>query len=352
MIFGSVPRRPHDDPPAVGQAVAQPVRRAAGRRHPVPGRRPASTAAPPSCAGGASRSRSIAAAICARSSTRTASWSVACRPYSRARSSSSVGQVAALRLERRGELGDQQQRRDAVLVAHAVRVDAVAERLLVAERAARRTRAIHLKPVSVSAYGQPVRRRDLAEQRRRHDRRRERRRAGPGGGAAGGRASSAPTSSPRSIRQPLRRRRDRDRAPVGVGVVGQHEVGVRRPRAASARSIAPGSSGFGNATVGKSGSGSRLLGHDGRRGEAGPLATREHHARRRRRAAACRRSAGRAGSRGRPGRRPGRGRRRARRRRGSPSRPRRSGSSQRPDGVDRRRDLCVGRRHDLRPSPR
>ena len=60
-------------------------------------------------------------------------------------------------------------------------------------------------------------------------------------------------------------------APVGVGVVGDHEVGVRTPRrASSARSIAPGSSGLGNATVGKSGSGSNCA--STRTGAANPAA--------------------------------------------------------------------------------
>ena len=46
-------------------------------------------------------------------------------------------------------------------------------------------------------------------------------------------------------------------AAVGVGVVGDDEVRAGPRRAVSkARSIAPGSSGLGNATVGKAGSGS------------------------------------------------------------------------------------------------
>ena len=44
----------------------------------------------------------------------------------------------SLRLGLRGELAEQQQRGDAVLVLHALGVDAVAERLLVAEGQARR----------------------------------------------------------------------------------------------------------------------------------------------------------------------------------------------------------------------
>jgi hypothetical protein len=51
----------------------------------------------------------------------------------------------------------------------------------------------------------------------------------------------------------------RDGAPVGVRVVGHDDVGVDVAASAIARSIAPGSSGLGKATVGKSGSGSLLL---------------------------------------------------------------------------------------------
>ena len=49
-----------------------------------------------------------------------------------------VEQGAALGLQRRGQLGDEQRGRDAVLVPDAFGVDAVAERLLVAVAQARR----------------------------------------------------------------------------------------------------------------------------------------------------------------------------------------------------------------------
>ena len=100
----------------------------------------------------------------------------------------------------RPQLGDDERGRDAVLVAHDVRTDGVAERLLVADRQTARAgggRMIHLKPVSVSAVGA----------------RRPPPRSGPssvdeptvvdeqragriGGGGAGSRPSSAPISSP------------------------------------------------------------------------------------------------------------------------------------------------------------
>ncbi len=68
-------------------------------------------------------------------------------------------------------------------------------------------------------------------------------------------ASSAPTSSPRSIRQP---------STVGTATAQRSASGSlaitmsgwTSAAFAKARSIAPGSSGFGNATVGKAGSGS------------------------------------------------------------------------------------------------
>ncbi len=75
-------------------------------------------------------------------------------------------------------------------------------------------------------------------------------------------ASSAPTSSPRSIRQPA--------AAEGAGTATAQRSasgsfamtmsGPTRRAVANARSMAPGSSGLGNATVGKSGSGSACSG--------------------------------------------------------------------------------------------
>ena len=175
--------------------------------------------------------------------------------------------------ERGGELAEQQQRRDAVLVAHVLGGDAVAERLLVAEGQA-------LDPADPLEAGErlgvaaarPPRR--SAEQRARRRSRWRRCRCLPW--RAGGAASSAPTSSPRSIRQPCASG-DGGGAPVGVGVVGDDQVGVAaRAASAIARSIAPGSSGLGKATVGKSGSGSACCGHDVRRGEAGGSSTWTH----------------------------------------------------------------------------
>ena len=66
-----------------------------------------------------------------------------------------VAQRPALGPRAGRDRADQHQRGDAVLVLHVGRVDAVAERLLVAEGEVL-TRPIHLKPVSVSAYGWPA----------------------------------------------------------------------------------------------------------------------------------------------------------------------------------------------------
>ena len=225
------------------------------------------TGDPPRDVGGRLRRRcTVARRSATRSANRAETWSVRCRPCSRARSSSASTSGPALRLEPRGQAGDEQRRRDAVLVAHVRRVDAVAERLLVPEhqavdardpleagerravpvaRARRRSgRAGATRRSSwraASRRGAPV--------RRRRSRRAEQR---PGLVAVQhppalglGRVGSAV----RPVAQVL----DRDGAPVGVGVERDHEVGalVAAP-GASARSIAPGSSGLGNATVGKS----------------------------------------------------------------------------------------------------
>ena len=205
----------------------------------------------------------------------------------------------------------------------------------------------HLNPVSVSAYAEPV----------------PRARSCPSSDdetivvanvpAGGCRAQQVdreqpPTSSPRSIRHApsARVHRDRDGASVGVGVVRDHKVGVDRDSPApNAASIAPGSSGFGNATVGKSGSGLDWLATSAGAAKPARLIARATTAPRRR-AGGCRRSAGRAGAAVEHA---------APRGRGSvgdaPRRPapvvRDRDRAQRSNRVDRGRDLRVGWRHDL-----
>ena len=83
-------------------------------------------------------------------------------------------------------------------------------------------------------------------------------------------ASSAPTSSPRSIRQPCIGR-DGHRAAIGVGVVGDHDVGVvlggqRHGEVHRARLL-----GIRERHGREVGIGLGLLGHDDRRREPGQL---------------------------------------------------------------------------------
>ena len=130
--------------------------------------------------------------------------------------------AAPLGLGLGGELADQQQRGDAVLVLHVLGVAAVAERLLVAEGQALDA-ADPLEAGERLLVGLAGGRGHLAEQAGGHDR--------VGVGAR---------SRPRAIRwwaeqradlvaaqhPPAVRRRDRDGAAVGVGVVGHDDVGV------------------------------------------------------------------------------------------------------------------------------
>ncbi len=143
-------------------------------------------------------------------------------------------------------------------------------------------RTIHLKPVSVSRERHPARRAQLQPAARTT----RSWRVQPGRGRCASRwsASSTPSSSPDSIRQPV---------PSGIatahrsasGSLAITQVGAG-PLAASARarSSAPGSSGFGNGTVGKSGSGAACSAPTHRRGEAGPDERVAQTSRRRRRA--------------------------------------------------------------------
>ena len=182
-------------------------------------------------------------------------------------SSSRSTRRAALRLRRGRELAEQQQRRDAVLVPHVLGVDAVAERLLVAERQP-------VDPADPLEAGERLgvrlagRRGHLPEQAGRDDRWRRRCPAcrAREQGVGEQRADLVAAQHPPAVRAG-----DGGGAPVGVGVVGDHEVGAASSASAIARSIAPGSSGFGNATVGKSGSGCSCCSTTARRGEAGGL---------------------------------------------------------------------------------
>ena len=193
--------------------------------------------------------------------------------------------------------------RDAVLVRTCVGVDAVAERLLVAEARGPATRPIHLKPVSVSACGCPRAAAILPEQRRGDDRgRRRRARVARGASRWCGRAARRPRRRAASAsRRGVRARRPRS---------GRRR-GRWRPR--GRRRLARPAPSRGPSRPAPRGWGTRRSGSPGRarparrRRAARRSRRRAKHLRdgrrRRRRAAACRRSSGRAGRPGRPPRR-------------------------------------------------
>ena len=183
--------RPDDHPGAVGEPVAQPVggRQVgaaerevvdpldretaelgrAGPRAAAPSRRRSATGRRPAPTPGRWRAGRAASARSSRTSTR----------------------VAAGRLGLGRELAEQQQRRDAVLVLHVLGVDAVAERLLVAE-------GEPVDPADPLEAGErlDVRlaggRRHLPEQARGDDRRRRRCRCVPRGQQVRARAARRP----------------------------------------------------------------------------------------------------------------------------------------------------------------
>ena len=146
---------------------------------------------------------------------------MACRPWASAMSSRMSTSVATGGLGLGGELAEQQQRRDAVLVPHVVGVDAVAERLLVAEGQA-------LDPADPLEAGERLgvrlagRGRQLPEQARGDDA------AGVGAllalGEQGVREQRADLVA--AEHPPAVRAGDGGGAPVGVGVVGDHDVGA------------------------------------------------------------------------------------------------------------------------------
>ena len=192
--------------------------------------------------------------ISARSSTRTESWSVRCTPNSAASSSSRSPRVRPSALSAGGQLGDGQRGGDAVLVPDQAGRHAVAERLLVAER------QLLGGPDDPLEAGQRLRVRHAAGRAERPSRLRRDDRGGVGArrrrAGSGGRRAARPA---RRRAAAASRRPGRGSPPRSGRRPGRWRwPGRRRSRAASAssRSIAPGSSGLGNATVGKSGSGS------------------------------------------------------------------------------------------------
>ena len=226
-----------------------------------------------------------------------------------------VDEPAPLGLLLGRELAEQEQRRDAVLVLHVLGVDAVAQRLLVPEH-----EPLHLADPLEAGEGLGERLAGggghLPEQARGHDG------AGVGAGVPGGEqmvgqqgADLVAAEHPPAVG--VRHRRG---APVGVRVVGHHEVDPAPLRPARS----PGPSRPAPPGWGRPRSGSR--------GRAAPAAPRRTAPRsppspaparptsRRPRAEVCRRAAGRA-DRPRPGPRPCRGRRRRCPPRASATRP-------------------------------
>ena len=148
-----------------------------------------------------------------------------------------VAHRAAARRSARHQLGEGEGGGDAVLVAHE-RADARAERLLVAVHEAQvgpveRGTGDPLEPGQRLGVGDAPGGGQPAEHRRRHDRGRHQPVGPARRGASSQSASSTPISSPDSAPPPAGRRSAAgsghgDRQPVGVGVVGDHDVGARR----------------------------------------------------------------------------------------------------------------------------
>ena len=140
-----------------------------------------------------------------------------------------VDERAALGPQRRRELRDEQRRRDAVLVAHALRVDAVAERLLVAVAEPRHP-PDPLEPGEGLLVPDPRRRAHRRELARGHDRVGEHAVRGVGDDPTVGpeRQHVRPeqrTDLVAAQHPPPARTGHRDGAPVGVRVVGDDDVG-------------------------------------------------------------------------------------------------------------------------------
>ena len=232
------------------------------------------TGRPASEVGGSARSRSIAPAITRGSVTRTDSWSVACSPCSRARSSSRSSSVRPSALQRAPRARRRAAPRDAVLVPD----DVPGRRSSRAPpRSRTRGRATRRDPLEAGEgllVPGAVRGGDRAQQRGRHDRAASAVPA-PGRGAAGDRRAAR---RPRRRAASASRRRASGTATAHRSASGSLASTTSAPgsaAAASARSMAPGSSGFGNATVGKSGSGSACAATTCGVGEAGAAQRRE-----------------------------------------------------------------------------
>ncbi len=228
MTLGSVP---------LGRMTTR-VPSAASRRRPVGGRHavgrvrlgqvgrprpPASRRASPAAAW---RTRAMVAGICARSVNRADELVGQVQAVPAGEVVEQVDQGAPGGLGARRELGQQERRRQAVLVPHVAGVAAVAEGLLVAERqAVGPGDPLEAGQGLARARGRAPRRSGRAAGRTRSSRPARRRR--PRGDAAACSPSSAPTSSPCSIRQLAGVRvQDRGGAAVGVRVVGDHQVGL------------------------------------------------------------------------------------------------------------------------------
>ena len=123
-----------------------------------------------------------------------------------------VAEGAALRLEPRGQLGDEQRGADAVLVAHRAPGRRSSRGPPRSRSAGPATRAIHLKPVRVSSWRMPALAAIAAEQPRGDDRVREDRVLwAPRGPGCARRAARRPRRRAASASRRCRRRRRRPR---------------------------------------------------------------------------------------------------------------------------------------------
>ena len=173
-----------------------------------------------------------------------------------------VGDRAAAGLQFRDQREERERGGDAVLVAHGAGIDEIAERLLESEHepgSAGDPLEAGERRVEVEAVGardglepgggdEGARERSVRARVARH------RRGATGGPPAEQQADLVAGETPAAVGG--LGIGDGDRETVGVGVVRDDEFGVDLASASEARSIAPGSSGFGNATVGKAPSGS------------------------------------------------------------------------------------------------
>ena len=198
-----------------------------------------------------------------------------------------IGQAAAFGSQSRRKLGDQDRRRDSVLVPDGIRIDAVAQRLLVAEPQTFDP-ADPLEPGKRLRVAEPARPRSCPAATTRSSRRRPRSDRAPE--PIKWVASRAPTSSPVSIA--TGRRRSADGTSVGVGVVGDDQIRLFALRERHCQVDGPGLLGVGERHRREIRIGRSLLADGFRSREAGGLHGPAH--RRRSRAAVCGRFGGRA----------------------------------------------------------